>query len=74
MTEQALENAGNRAGKLLEESGFSEDLKKKLQERIEASSFKAEHASAFAQANMPVGESLKILYGTPSVALEQPSF
>lgn len=57
MTEQALNSAGKRAGKLLEESGFSEELKKSLRERIEASSFKAEHASAIAQANMPVGAS-----------------
>ncbi|KAI9788353.1 MAG: hypothetical protein M1816_006956 [Peltula sp. TS41687] len=55
MTEEALDNAGPRAGKLLEESGFSEELKKKLQERLEASSFKAEQTTAFAQAMMPTG-------------------
>lgn len=48
-------SAGSKASKFVEESGFSEELKEQLQERIKASSFRSEHASAFAEVNMSVG-------------------
>lgn len=54
MTEQAQEEGGSSAQKNLQGVEFSEELKKKLEERITASSFKSEHATAFALKDMPV--------------------
>ncbi|KAL1297310.1 hypothetical protein AAFC00_004861 [Neodothiora populina] len=53
LSEEGLENSGRRAAKMVEESGFDEDLKRQLEERIKNASFKSEYASAFAQVNMP---------------------
>lgn len=56
MTEQSLHDAGRQAGKLVQEAGFSEELIKKLEERIESANFKKDYASAFAQADITVGD------------------
>ena len=56
MTERALDNAGSRGGKMLQETGFSDELKQQLQQRIQASEFTAEHTAAIAQVNMSVSE------------------
>ena len=53
MTEESIEQAGSRAGKIVEESGFSEELKKRLEAKIEGAKFKDENAAAFALVNMP---------------------
>lgn len=53
MSEETLESGGKSARKFIEEAGFSEDLKRKLEQRIADANFRSEHASAFAQANMP---------------------
>ncbi|KAF4270730.1 hypothetical protein CNMCM8812_000956 [Aspergillus fumigatus] len=54
MTEQAMLEGGRSAQRNIEQAGFSEDLKKRLQERIAATTFKNEHAAAHSIVNMPV--------------------
>lgn len=53
MSEESLETGGKSARKAVEEAGFSDDLKRELEEKIANASFRSEHASAFAQATMP---------------------
>lgn len=54
MTEEAVEQGGRSAKKAIEEGGFSEELRRQLEARIQDSSFKSENPAAFAQLNMPV--------------------
>ncbi|KAL5318387.1 hypothetical protein ACEPPN_013447 [Leptodophora sp. 'Broadleaf-Isolate-01'] len=51
-TEEALLEGGRAGRKAVEEAGFSEDLKNKLLERVEAAKFRAENVSAFVEAGM----------------------
>ena len=55
LTEQTIEESGARSRKAFDEAGFSEELKRQLEERIEMSNFKSDNAAAFAQVDMPVG-------------------
>ena len=61
MTEESIEQGGQSAKKTVEEAGFSEDLKRQLEARIQQSAFKSENAVAFAQTNMPVRLSTRII-------------
>ena len=54
MTDEMIEQDGQRAKKAIEEGGFSEELKRKLEARLQQSSFRSENAAAFAQASLPV--------------------
>jgi len=54
MTEKTVEHGGRSAQKAVEEAGFSEELKQRLEARIADSMFKAENPAAFAQVNLPV--------------------
>lgn len=54
MTNEMIEQGGRSAKKAIEEGGFSEELKKKLEARLQESSFRSENAAAFAQASLPV--------------------
>ena len=54
MTDEMFEQGGRSAKKAIEEGGFSEELKKKLEARLQESSFRSENAAAFAQASLPV--------------------
>ena len=54
MTDEMIEQDGRRTKKAIEEGAFSEELKKKLEARLQESSFRSENAAAFAQANLPV--------------------
>ena len=54
MTDEMIERDGRSTKKAFEEGGFSEDLKKILESRLQESSFRSENAAAFAQANLPV--------------------
>lgn len=54
MTEDAMLEGGRSARRNMEQAGFSEDLKKQLEERIAASSFKNEYAAAHSIVDMPV--------------------
>ncbi|KAF2724818.1 hypothetical protein K431DRAFT_213480, partial [Polychaeton citri CBS 116435] len=53
LSDESLETGGRSARKAVEEAGFSDELKARLQEKIANASFKGENASAFAQANLP---------------------
>lgn len=55
MTDESLSHGGRGAEKVIEEAGFSEELKRQLEEKIRDSTFKSENPAAFAQMNMPVG-------------------
>lgn len=50
--EDALLEGGRAGRKAVEESGFSEELKNRLLERVEATRFRSENATAFAEAGM----------------------
>lgn len=54
MTEDALLEGGRSARKNIQEAGFSEDLKAKLEERVAASTFKSDYAAAHSIHDMPV--------------------
>ena len=54
MTDEIVEGDGRSLKKAFEEGGFSEDLKKKLESRLQESSFRSDNAAALAQANLPV--------------------
>ena len=54
MTDEMIEGDVRSTEKAIEEGGFSEELKKKLEARLQESSFRSENATAFAQANLPV--------------------
>ncbi|KAL4995931.1 hypothetical protein BDV10DRAFT_123550 [Aspergillus recurvatus] len=53
MAEQAFLEGGRSTRKNLSEAGFSEELKKELEERVTAAAFKSEHAAAHSFVNMP---------------------
>ena len=53
MAYEGLEASGTRADKYIAESGFSEDLKRKLEARIADSQFKSDNAASISVANMP---------------------
>ncbi|KAK7533782.1 uncharacterized protein J3D65DRAFT_556691 [Phyllosticta citribraziliensis] len=54
LTEEGLVSGGRRAQKAAtEEAGFSEELKKELEERIANSNFRSEYASQIGYANLP---------------------
>ena len=59
MTEDALLEGGRSARKNIQEAGFSEDLKAKLEERVAASTFKSDYAAAHSIHDMPVCLSLE---------------
>jgi hypothetical protein len=51
-TEDVILEGGRAGRKAVEEAGFSEELKEKLLERLEAHKFRSENASAFAEAGI----------------------
>ncbi|KAK8170882.1 hypothetical protein BKA80DRAFT_287299 [Phyllosticta citrichinensis] len=54
LTEEGLVSGGRRAQKAAtEEAGFSEELKKELEERIANANFRSEYASQIGYANLP---------------------
>ena len=53
MSEESLESGGRGAAKAVEEAGFSEQLKRALEERIAHANFVNRNPQAFAQANLP---------------------
>lgn len=54
MTDKTLESGGRTARKAVEEAGFSEEIKKRLEARIQDNTFRSENPAVFAQINMPV--------------------
>ncbi|KAE8374021.1 hypothetical protein BDV26DRAFT_270732 [Aspergillus bertholletiae] len=68
MTEQAMLEGGRSARKNMEHAGFSDDLKKQLEERIAAAAFKSENATAHAIVDMPSSAG----QGTQDIAAAEP--
>ncbi|QMW40376.1 hypothetical protein G4B11_003656 [Aspergillus flavus] len=68
MTEQAMLEGGRSARKNIEHAGFSDDLKKQLEERITATTFKSDHATAHSIVNMPSSAG----QGTQDIAAAEP--
>ena len=54
MTEDSVEQDGRRMRRAMEDGHFSEELKRRLEERIHDNAFRSENPGAFAQLNMPV--------------------
>ena len=53
LSEENLETGGRSAQKAVEEAGFSEELKRQLEDKIANAKFRSENAGAFAQVNLP---------------------
>lgn len=53
MSHQALDSGGRSVRNTVSEAGFSEDLKRQLEERLASANFRAEHHSAFTEAELP---------------------
>ncbi|TKA66181.1 hypothetical protein B0A49_08347 [Cryomyces minteri] len=53
MSDESLEVGGRSARRAVEEAGFDEDLKRRLEERIAGASTRNDYPSAFAQAELP---------------------
>ena len=54
MTDESLDHGGRSAEKAMKEAGFSEELKRQLEERINNSKFRSDHPTAIVELNMPV--------------------
>lgn len=53
MSEENLETGGRSARKAVEEAGFDEELKRRLEQKIASANFSNDNAQALAQANLP---------------------
>jgi hypothetical protein len=58
MAEETMDTGSKSDRKLMQGAGFSEELKRKLEERIAQTAFQAENQQAFSEANIPVRSSL----------------
>lgn len=58
MAEESIEQGDRGMTKAIEEGGFSEELKRRLEIQIQDSSFKSGNPAAFAQIDMPVREKI----------------
>ena len=54
MAEETMDTGSKSDRKLMKDAGFSDDLKKQLEERIAQTSFNPQSQQALSQANMPV--------------------
>ena len=54
MTEETMDTGGRSARKAMEEAGFSEELKKQLEDRIAQTVFRSKNQQALSQAEIPV--------------------
>jgi hypothetical protein len=55
MAEETMDTGSKSDRKMVKDAGFSEELKKKLEERMAQTAFQAQNQQAFSEANMPVG-------------------
>ena len=67
MTDEMIEQNDRGAKKAIEDGGFSDELKKKLEARLQENSFRNENAAAFAQASMPVCENPGLVQPIPKL-------
>ncbi|KAI9717133.1 MAG: hypothetical protein M1812_004881 [Candelaria pacifica] len=68
LTNQAIEGDLRGAGKVTEEAGFSEDLKRQLEDRIAEGRFRSENAGALSQVELSTSAGK----GTRDIAAAQP--
>ncbi|EGE85433.2 hypothetical protein BDDG_08378 [Blastomyces dermatitidis ATCC 18188] len=68
MADESMLEGGRSSRKNMQEAGFSEELKKKLEERIAESTFRNENAAAFSLVNMPASAGR----GTQDIAAAAP--
>ncbi|MCJ1251883.1 hypothetical protein MMC30_009121 [Trapelia coarctata] len=68
LTENTVEQGGRSARKAVEDAGFSQELKQRLEARIADNKFKAENQAAFAQVTLPLSAGK----GTRDIAAAQP--
>jgi hypothetical protein len=54
MAEETMDTGSKSDRKMMQDVGFSEDLKKQLEGRIAQSAFQAENQQAISVANLPV--------------------
>ncbi len=54
MAEETMNTGSKSDRKLMQDAGFSDDLKKQLEDRIAQTSFPAQNQRAASQVNMPV--------------------
>ena len=54
MAEETMDSGSKSDRKLMQEAGFSEELKKELEERLAQTSFAAQNQRAASQVSMPV--------------------
>src|SRR5947209_6264080 len=57
MAEGTMDTGSKSDRKLMQDAGFSEELKRKLEERIAQTAFQAENQQTFSEINMPVRDS-----------------
>ena len=62
MTDDSITEIRSASKNVVQEAGFSEELKSKLEERIAAATFRSENAQAFATAGLSVSDTLQIVY------------
>ena len=55
MTEETIDSGEKSAAKNVQAAGFSEELKKQLEARIEEGAFRNQNQRAMAESEMPVG-------------------
>jgi hypothetical protein len=60
MAEETMDTGSKSDRKLMQDASFSEELKRKLEERIAQTAFQAENQQAFSEVNMPVRFSYSI--------------
>lgn len=68
MTDEMIEQGGRRTKKVIEEGGFSEELRMKLEARLQEGSFRNENVAAFAQTSLPSSAGK----GTQGIAAAEP--
>jgi hypothetical protein len=69
MAEETMDTGSKSDRKLMQDVGFSEELKRKLEERIAQTAFQAENQQAFSEVNMPVRFSCSTIFFTPERTL-----
>ncbi|KAK6438688.1 hypothetical protein LTR95_005107 [Oleoguttula sp. CCFEE 5521] len=68
LSNQSLEGGGRAAQKAIADAGFSDELRARLEQKIADANFRSDHASAFAEANMPSSAG----QGTRHIATAEP--
>ncbi|KAL6717627.1 hypothetical protein ACLMJK_005542 [Lecanora helva] len=68
MSEEAIDQDGRGTTKAMKEAGFSEELRNRLEARIQESNFRSDNSAAFAELNMPSSAG----QGTRNVAAAEP--